>query len=97
MHVMDPVSKEHLDIEAGDAEDEDEFVDAPDSQVDDPLPTQNIGAVLSSPSRGGGFDQDVGPSEERRRKRRSYPQPVPPPSGDEKWKKNISASIIKLR
>jgi hypothetical protein len=97
MHVMSPVSKEQLELEAaGEAEDDDEFVDAPDSQVDEALQTRNIGAVLSSPSRGRGFDQGSLPGEERRRKRRSYGQPAPPPSADERWKKNISASIIKL-
>lgn len=97
MHVMSPASKDELELEAArDIEDEDEFVDAPDSQAEDPLRQRNIGAVLSSPSRGGGLDRDAPLGEDRRRKRRSYPQPAPPPSGDEKWKKNISASIIKL-
>ena len=100
MHVMSPVSKDQLDIEAaGDADEDDEFVDAPDSQADDPRRQRNIGAVLSSPSRGGGLDRETARGDDKKRKRKSYPQPeqpLLPPSGDEMWKKNISASIIKL-
>jgi hypothetical protein len=97
MQVVSPVSKEQLELEAaGEAEEDDEFVDAPDSQLDEAMPTRNIGAVLSSPSRGRGFDQGSPPGGERRRKRKSYVQPTPPLSADEKWKKSISASIIKL-
>lgn len=98
MNVMSPVSKDQLDFEAaGDMEDDEEFVDAPDSQAEDPSRQRNIGAVLSSPSRGGGLDREAPLADDRRRKRRSYPQPsAPPPSGDEKWKKSMSASIIKL-
>jgi hypothetical protein len=97
MNVMSPVSKDQLDMEAtGDMEDEDEFVDAPDSQAEEPARQRNIGAVLSSPSRGGGLDRDAPLGEDKRRKRRSYAQAASLPSSDEKWKKNISASIIKL-
>ncbi|KIV98431.1 hypothetical protein, variant 1 [Verruconis gallopava] len=98
MHFVDTVAKEKLNIEAtGDAEDEEEFVDAPDSQVDEPIPTNNISAVISSPSRGIDLDRDAPMSGERHRKRRGHPYlPAPPPSSDENWKKNVSASIIKL-
>lgn len=97
MQVMSPVSKDRLDLEAaGDVEDEEEFVDAPDSQVDQPPRLRNVHTILSSPSRGGPPDPDGPMGEERRRKRRSYPPPAAPPSSDEAWKKNMSAGIIKL-
>jgi hypothetical protein len=97
MHVVSPVSKEQLAFEAnGEAEDDEEFVDAPDSQADEPSRQRNIHAVLSDPSRGGPPDPELTTSEDKRRKKRLYTQPLPPPSGDEVWKKNISASIIKL-
>lgn len=95
LRVLSPTSRDQLYNEAAvDGDDDDEFVDAPDSQVDDAQASRNIDAVLSSPS-GGGDDQDPAPGDERKKsKRRSYI--VQPPSGDEKWKKSISSSIIKL-
>lgn len=98
MQVVDPIDREQLELEAvGDAEEEDEFVDAPDSQADEPIPTRNIGAVLSSPSREREFDQTSPSGEARKRKRKNYALVTPGPSSlDEPWKKNMSASIIKL-
>ena len=89
IRLMSPVSRDQLAAEAeAEEQEEEEFVDAPDSQFDEgPSPPRNIDAILSSP---GGSP----PGEEKRPKVRRKSTAIP--SADEKWKKSISASIIKL-
>lgn len=86
MRVISPLSQsQEEELEAEEDENE-EFVDAPDSQMADP-PPRMIDAEISRIERGSP------PNEEWPKTRRKSPTG---PSKDEKWRKRIESALVKM-
>jgi len=89
MRIMSPISQsQEEELEAQEDEGE-EFVDAPDSQVEEP-PTRNIDAEISSPS---GHDREVSPDERPKTRRKSSSGSGPK---DERWRKRVESALVKM-
>lgn len=89
IRVISPLSQsQEEELEAEEDENE-EFVDAPDSQMADP-PPRMIDVEISSPSRN---ERGSPPNEEWPKARRKSSAG---PSKDEKWRKRIESALVKM-
>jgi hypothetical protein len=94
LKVLSPLSRGQEE-EIEEAEDE-EFVDAPDSQIAEPPPRNNRVSLMSQESSisQASRDRDINPSESRPKGRRK--SSGLPSTKDLEWRKRIESSLIKM-
>lgn len=91
MQVLSPLSQsQEEEIEDDEGQ---EFVDAPDSQMEEP-PPRHRDSLLSHNSEGSHNSRDISPAAERPKPRRKSSGISS--SSDPKWRKRIESSLIKL-
>ncbi|KAF2423183.1 hypothetical protein EJ08DRAFT_682408 [Tothia fuscella] len=94
LHILSPMSQnQEEEVEEDEAE---EFVDAPDSQIAEPPPRNNRVSLMSQESDISQNSRSIaGPGEERPKTRRKS-SGLSRSSNDDKWRKRIESSLIKM-